>query len=330
MPFKSSATGRLEELDQLTAQVELRGLKALGGDKALRLGQLYREAVALLSRARSRGGDPRELDELNNLVTRAYQYVYSAPERSRSHLRLFATEIPQAVRGNIRIVLLAVLAMTLSALVSAAKVQQDPTSAERLLGHSALSSIGSITERHRDKEEIIDPNQRSFTGSIILVNNVRVAMLAFAMGIVFGVGSLGILIFNGLMLGAFTVAVIQTGGGLDFFGFVAAHGVPELSAVALAGAAGMRLGWSLVDPGDFSRGEALRQAAWDVIRIMMAVVLMLVWAALLEAFLSPNRSLPYSLKFAVAGVEAVALLLYFGLAGREEDARRPLSFARHP
>ncbi|MCC6485199.1 MAG: stage II sporulation protein M [Armatimonadetes bacterium] len=325
MAIKSSATKHLEELDQLTSQVESHGLRSLKGEQVLRLGQLYRQAVSLLARARSRGGDSRELEELNALVSRAYQYVYATPDRS-AHVagQLFTAEIPQAVRRNIRVIALALLAMLLSSLVAAVKVQQDPATAERLMGRSALSSLGFLSQRHRDRQEIIDPDQRSQTGSFILVNNVRVATLAFAMGALAGVGSLLVLIYNGLMLGAFTAAVVQSGGGLDFLGFVAAHGVPELTAIALAGASGIRLGWSLLDPGDYARGEAFRQAAYDVIRIMMAVVLMLVWAALLEAFLSPNRSLPYSLKFTVAGVELLVLGLYFSLAGRGSAQKTPL------
>ncbi len=321
MTANSSERTRTEELQELTVQAERKGLASLDGADILRLGQLYRHCAAQLARQRAREGETAAVLALNQLIGRAYQQIYSAPSRSHRNMPFFTMEIPRAVRANIRAFAVAWLVLFAGAVTGGFKLTQDPDSADILVGRGWSQAVQQVAERHRTHEEVLPEDIRNVGGAMIVTNNLQVAILTFALGAFAGVGSLMFLFRTGAMLGAIGVGVAHAGraASVDFWAFVAAHGVPEITAIVLAGAAGLRLGWAFIAPGDYSRGEAFRQAGNDAIRLVMACFLLLVWAAALEAFVSPNRGIPESFRFAISALEALALVLYFSLGGRRTE-----------
>jgi uncharacterized membrane protein SpoIIM required for sporulation len=147
------------------------------------------------------------------------------------------------------------------------------------------------------------------------VNNVRVAVAAFAGGLTAGALTLYLLVGNGAYLG--TVLAVVQGYGLSggLLTFTAAHGPVELSCIVLSGGAGLRLAWALLRPGDRSRRDALRLAGAQAIRVMLLVVPALGVAGILEAFLSPSDA-PLALKITVGVIAALALWAYIAVVGR--------------
>jgi uncharacterized membrane protein SpoIIM required for sporulation len=123
--------------------------------------------------------------------------------------------------------------------------------------------------------------------SEIFTNNITVTMLAFAGGIAFGLGTAYVLLTNGVLLGAVAGLAVGAGNGRPFFELVTAHGVLELSCIAVAGAAGLRMGWALVHPGYRRRGTALREEARAAVEIVLGTAAWLVVAGLVEGFLTP-------------------------------------------
>ena len=152
-------------------------------------------------------------------------------------------------------------------------------------------------------------------GPLIIVNNVRVAITAFAGGLTGGALTLYLLVANGAFLG--TVLAVVQGYGLagGLLAFTAAHGPLEISCIVLSGGAGLRLAWALLRPGDRSRRDALRLAGAQAIRVMLLIIPALGVAGILEAFLSPSGA-PLGLKIAVGLVAGLALWSYIALVGR--------------
>lgn len=153
-----------------------------------------------------------------------------------------------------------------------------------------------------------------------IMNNIGIAFQTFASGLLFGLGSLFFLFFNGLMIGAVAGHLTQIGSGQTFWSFVIGHGAFELTAITLAGAAGLKLGWALLAPGRWPRSEALRLAARQSVQLVAGAILLLLLAAFVEAYWSSMTSIGSNIKFAVGGGLWLLLASYFALAGRGRHA----------
>ncbi len=148
-------------------------------------------------------------------------------------------------------------------------------------------------------------------------NNVGVAFQCFASGLTAGVGSIFFLVYNGAMGGAVAGYLTERGLGDTFYSFVVTHGSFELTAIVLSGAAGLKLGHSLLAPGRRTRGQSLVRAARECVVVIYGVAAMLVVAAALEAFWSSSAWVPHSVKYGVAAVCWLAVFGYLALQGRD-------------
>jgi uncharacterized membrane protein SpoIIM required for sporulation len=156
--------------------------------------------------------------------------------------------------------------------------------------------------------------------SFYVYNNVGIAFRCFATGILFGLGSIFFLVYNGLMIGVVAGAVGAAGYGRNLFTFIIGHGAFELTAIVISGAAGIAMGYALVDTGPRTRWGSLRAKSGDLFRMIMGAALMLV-AAFIEGFWSPSSVLP-KVKWAVAGGVYLLVLCYLLFAGRAASRRR--------
>ena len=153
--------------------------------------------------------------------------------------------------------------------------------------------------------------------SEILTNNIRVAFLAFALGALFGVGTLYILLMNGVIIGGVLGVCYRANPafGNDLVTFMVAHGVMELTAIFLAGGAGMMIGYALIDPGDLTRGQALKKAGQRATKIVIGCAVILFITGLIEGFLSPSGVAPV-IKYATGILTGLLFFAYVLLAGR--------------
>ena len=148
-----------------------------------------------------------------------------------------------------------------------------------------------------------------------MTNNIRVAVLAFGGGVLFGLATVLVLVENGLLLGATTGLAIRHGIGGALIGFVSPHGGIEMTVIFISGGCGLRLGHALLSPGLISRRAALTAAASKAVPLLFGCVPLLVIAGTLEGFVSPS-GIPQLAKFGI-GLLALALLYsYLLLAGR--------------
>jgi uncharacterized membrane protein SpoIIM required for sporulation len=160
----------------------------------------------------------------------------------------------------------------------------------------------------------IDPASSPMAGSFITQNNIGVAFRAFAGGLPLGLITLLILFTNGMMLGSVGVLIARKGQSAGFWPSIAPHGILELTAIMVAGAAGLMLGWALLHPGDLPRGRALAAAAGDAVRLVAGTIPMFIVAGTIEGFVSFS-SLPVFVKLTVAALSAVGMAYYFSRKG---------------
>jgi uncharacterized membrane protein SpoIIM required for sporulation len=271
----------------------------------LALGRLYRASVADLALARRRfAGDPL-VDRLERLVLRARPVVYGERAR-RGSLRAFVSRgYWLQLREHRAALAVAAAAMFAPALLSAAWAVRDPGAAIGLLP-AAFRGAAAPHVHHLPTGAA---SQAGFASSIF-TNNIGVTFLVFAGGLLFGVGTLYVLAYNGLLLGTLAGLMIQAGTFSVFVRYVVPHGLLELSCISVSGAAGLGMGRVLIDPGLLPRGEALRREARKAVALVLGTAPWLVVAGLTEGFVTP-RGLPLGAALAVGVALAV---LYWSIA----------------
>jgi uncharacterized membrane protein SpoIIM required for sporulation len=274
---------RWEELLALTEEAR-RKPERLGPTRVRRLGELYRAAAADLAFARrSFPGDP-VVERLEALVGRSRHLVYDAPTRRGSVVRFFATDYWRLVAGRPLPLLAAALCLFGAAALAGGWALRDPGAAAGLVP----SEYHAVTEPRPSGDLGLSPDEEARFSSQVFTNNIRVSFLAFATGIAFGIGTAALLVLNGVLLGTVAGLAVEAGNGRTFFELVTAHGVLELSCIVVAGAAGMRLGWAIVEPGRGTRTSALVAEGRRAVAIVAGTVPWFVLAGLVEGFVTPE------------------------------------------
>jgi uncharacterized membrane protein SpoIIM required for sporulation len=309
-----------ERLTAILNKSQLGGLAALSADELNELGRLYRSATSDLAVARRDFAGHRVADYLNGLVARAHGAVYqSRAARRRGIVEFFTIIFPRTFRATWGYTLAAFLMFLLPALASFYVAYRDPAA-----GAALMPGIEDRIQDIRDKREwwkTINEDGRAASASFIMTNNIQVAILAFAGGTLLGVFTLYLLAQNGLMLGIVAGASQALGFAPNLWGFVAAHGMIELSVIFMAGGAGLQLGWSVVRPGLLTRRAALVVAARRAAQLLLGSIPLLAIAGTIEGFISPS-DLPLAAKLAVSFTSGVLMYSYLLLAGREPKHAR--------
>jgi uncharacterized membrane protein SpoIIM required for sporulation len=295
---------------RLGALVERAGgrVARLGADEVLELGALYRSATSDLAVARRDFAQDTVAERLNDVVAAAHALVYSESPASGRRLRRFVTrELPAAARAAMPFTLVAFALVVVPAIVTFAAGLIQPDVAASALSEEARRQIIGRTPGTE-----IPPELRASIGPLIIVNNVTVSIAAFAGGMTAGLYTAYILVLNGTQLGTIFAILQQAGVASSLLTFILAHGFLELSAIFLSGGAGLRLAWAILHPGPRSRGDALRIAGAQSMRVMLLVVVTLVCAGLIEGFVSPTTLLP-AVKAAIGIGTGLALWSYIVL-----------------
>lgn len=279
------------------------------------LGRRYRQVAADLAQARRRfPGDPVTI-RLDRLVLDARPLVYGTVTE-RGSVRSFATTgYWRRVRERPVFLLVAALALWAPAILVGVWAHASPADAGRVAQISPLSSgAGQSAPRDPDTQKITDPVENTAFSAQIFTNNARVALLAYAGGLLGGVGTLGTLIFNGLVLGLVAGLAVEGGYSDSIWRLVVPHGVLELSLITAAGAAGLRTGWALVHPGHRTRVEALSVEGRAGVELALGSAALLVPTGLVEGFVTPRGlSLPAALTVGFAlGAAYWAIVLWRG------------------
>jgi uncharacterized membrane protein SpoIIM required for sporulation len=315
---------RLEELLDRAEQLTEREL----GPEAMRdILRLYRLTSSDLNQARSLTGDPEVLERLNALAGRGYRFIYRSRKSGvagalRRFGQFLSFDVPEAYRKEAWAVGVAAAALLLGALFGFVAVIAHPSSAEDLIPEDfyTQSPKERVNEIETKEERIATIDDAALFGAQLYTHNIRVSFLAFSLSALSLVLGVWILFFNGSLLGAVAATYMMDGVSTFFFAWVGPHGALELPSIVFAGAAGLVAGRALFFPGNLSRGASLRRAFPRVWRMMVGVMLFLVVAGLIEGSFSQfsAKTVPYSLKIAVAVVLHVALLVYLFVPRNQE------------
>ena len=296
--------------------VQGQGLKSLDENGVREFVQEYRELTSDLARLRTatRGTEPAELFYLNRLVASAHSLLYRRRTISLVRLVQFLfVDVPAEIRASVVPIGLATALLLVPVLITSLSVVKKPTLATVLLpaGMLARADSGVARSKSGNSEYIRDPQVlRPMMASRIITNNVQVTFMAFALGISAGVLTVWLLITNGVSIGAVIGLYLSKGIGHLVFGFMAPHGVLELSAIAISGGAGFLLAAGMLIPGERTRRTALAENGRRAVRLVAGSAFLLLFAGTLEGFVSPNAKIPLMAKFAVSAASAVVLALY--------------------
>lgn len=315
---------RWDEYRRLVERAQSDGLEDLGEEGVSRFAADYRATAADLARARTYGASAELIYTLERLVGAGHNLLYRAGGRSLQRLWLWLSGgFPALVRKRWRVVALAAAVLFLPAVVSFAVVDHEPSRARAVLSASMIARAEEAPRREaagRGYVDVPDPYMPLMASGVI-ANNVQVTFAAFAGGILAGLGTLAILLFNGVTLGSVAGLFSAHGAGMQLWSFVLPHGVVELTAIAIAGGAGLWMGSALVLPGRLSRRDALAERGREAVSLLAGTVLLLVLAGVVEGFVSPSP-LPRAAKLAFAALTALVLALYLATAGRGDEAQR--------
>ncbi|MEZ5305929.1 MAG: stage II sporulation protein M [Pyrinomonadaceae bacterium] len=308
--------GNWERLEELLAKTDgVSGMKSLPRAEVREFGELYRRAATDLAIARAETRDQKLISYLNSLVIRTHGKIYRAEAKGfRLIWEFFARDFPVAVRKAWKFIALAAAVELFFMFSGMFLIQND-------IGFADALGLDEIRIMAENNEQwwlgLNDSNEQGAT--MLFTHNIRVSFLSFALGALFCVGSFVILALNGLHFGAVLAICYKTNPafGNALLTFVVGHGLIETFSIYLSAGAGIMIGYALINPGDLSRGDAVRKAGMEAAKIVMGCASVLVVAGIIEGFLSPS-SLPPWIKFTTGFVTFTALIVYLALAGRGE------------
>ncbi|MBN9395620.1 MAG: stage II sporulation protein M [Candidatus Melainabacteria bacterium] len=302
-----------QQLDDLLKTVDKGGLAALDKQALMDIGRLYRMTSADLSRARAMGLSSEVQTYLNLLVVRAHNQVYhNRQNRFKDMWRFLWFGFPRLVQQNILYVLVAFLLMVVPAALSYREMRMDRDFGymELLPGQPLVpDEIWRIVEQKKLWTDS-GADQAGPMAGLIAANNIKVSFSAFCLGFTAGLGTILVLIFNGMHLGTIFGACSYYGMHGKLLTFVAGHGVIELTAIFIAGGAGLMIGKAMLFPGQKTRSYALRDAAYKGMLLACGCAVMLLIAASIEGFVSPRTDINADVKYTVSAATAILLLLY--------------------
>jgi uncharacterized membrane protein SpoIIM required for sporulation len=313
--FRRAREPNWQELERLIDTAEKHGMRALQPGELQRLPQLYRSALSSLSVARAIALDRHLLLYLENLALRAYLAIYSPRTGLLAAGSQFLRAFPVAVYHARWHLLIAFVAFAVGGIAGFALTAGDESWFATLVppglsqGRGAASSRASLLDG-----EIFAPwpglaVSIGIVANFLFSHNTVVGILTFSLGLAAGVPTVLLLAYQGLILGAFLALHYDRGLAVDFLGWVSIHGVTEISAVLLCGAAGLVIADKILFPDRYSRVDSLALHGRAAAEIAVGAVLMLFVAALLEGGLRQLvASTPW--RFTIAAATAIGWLAY--------------------
>lgn len=284
----------------------------------------YRRLCQHLALAQTRGYSSYLVDPLQQLALRGHQQMYRHRSQLTANVLSFVLAgFPRLVREQWRFVLIASLLFFGSLVGIALLVYLFPNLIYSIVSPQQVAEMQGMynpdaSRLGRAAERASSEDWMMF--GYYVMHNIGIAFQTFAAGLLFGLGSVFFLIFNGLIIGAISGHLTEIGYGQTFWSFVIGHGAFELTAIALAGAAGLQLGWALIAPGHLTRSESLRLAARKSVQMLCGVMVFLLIAAFIEAYWSSTTQITPWVKYLVGGVLWLLVAVYLALAGRTAHA----------
>jgi uncharacterized membrane protein SpoIIM required for sporulation len=318
-------------LEEIVERVENSGPMTLSDDEAVTFGRLYRRAASDLNQAQTFVSGEATVRFLNDLVARAYLAIYGKdPVRPWAAIVWLIRVYPAVFRRNLRPLALATLLCLAGLAFGYLASRFDAATARAHLLPSQMAMIQPRGEGEDDPTPLQSTGEFAAFSSFLFTNNLQVSLVAFALGIVLGVGTVWLMFSNGVLLGAIGALFIEAGQLRTFATSVLPHGVLELPAILIAGGAGLVLAQGVLRARPWPRSEELARAGKEALLLVAGCVPLLLAAAILEAYVAraPDWFLSAGVKLGVAGVVGLLFAAYTCLGGRDNGAARAFHVSR--
>jgi len=308
-----------DELGALLDDLERpRRQRRLDSESRGRLPMLYRQLCNQYALARSRRYSPALEAQLHDLVLRGHRNLYRRGGAGLWRLLGFVSAgFPQALRRNSRYFWLATALFLTPALLVGGFCYVEPELIYSVLDETQVSDLESMYDPLNHKPGR-SPGRSSETDFVMfgyyISNNISIGFRTFAGGILLGLGSVLLLVFNGVVLGGVAGHLTRIGYQDTFWPFVSGHGALELTAIVICGAAGLILAHAIIAPGQLTRLESLKREAAEALKLVLGAAFMLLLAAFVEAFWS-SSGVTNALKYGVAALLWLLVMIYLGFAG---------------
>ena len=313
-----------QELEKVLDKLEKDPLFRMEIDDVKRFHYLYRRVSSDLGKLHTFASEPEIRAYLESLVARAYGETFES--RRKPHkiapLKWFFKTFPCTFRRHIKAFWLSMAITILGVAFGGLALTFDPDAKEVLMPFPHLQT--EPEERVKEEEARVnsDLNEgKSTFSTYLMTNNIRVSVFVFGLGMTFGVGTIILLFYNGVILGAIVLDYILAGETTFLAGWLLPHGAIEIPSILVAGQAGLVLARALIGwDNRLNLRMRLRQVSSDLLTLIMGLALMLVWAGFVEAFLSQYHEpvIPYTFKIAFGLVELTLLTVFLLKAGKEK------------
>lgn len=313
------------ELEQQISRLENDPGYKLDLERLKRFHYLYQHTSADLAKLMTFSAESDMHRYLENLVSRAYSLIHET--RSKRHrfrpVQFFLQDFPRTVRRHIRALWVSLAVTLIGCLFGGLVVYLDPGTKEILLPFEHLQQSPSerVAKEEKTKEDRLKGHKTTFS-AFLMTHNIRISIFVLALGMTWGIGTLLLLFYNGVILGAVAFDYIAGGQTKFLLGWLLPHGSIEIPAILLAGQAGLVLAKALIGWGQpVTLGDRLRAIANDLMMMIYGIALLLTWAGLIEAFFSQYHEpvIPYEVKIGFGLVELILLILFIGWSGRKAD-----------
>lgn len=280
----------------------------------------YRRLCQQLALARKRGYSPVVTARLQALMQRGHNLLYRTPApRWQRAVEFLLADFPRLVRSEAACMWAALALFVVPLVTMFALLQFYPELIHGLMSPQEVAQLERMYEPSSDRHKLgRDSGSDWYMFGVYIMNNISIGLRTFASGLLAGVGTILVLILNGVGIGAAFGHLQHIGSGDPLWRFVAGHAPFELTAIVLAGGAGLRLGFNLIAPGQRSRIDALVVAGRKGARLCLGIAFMLLVAAFIEAFWSSTQSIPASIKYTVSGVLWTLVFLWLWRGGRNQ------------
>jgi uncharacterized membrane protein SpoIIM required for sporulation len=320
-----------QELEIFLNRIEDNPGGGLNLEQAKQLHYLYERTSADLAKLVTFSAEPELRRYLEALVARAYAEIHETRDKRRRFAAIawFMRTLPQTFRRHVKAFYLSLATVLIGAAFGGFAVAFDPEAKQAVMPEMFANHLGDPAERVRREEQAKHtPTAGQLTpfSTQLMTHNIRQGINALALGMTAGIGTLIVLFYNGVILGVISVDYVAAGQTKFLLAWLMPHGVIEIPAFIIAGQTGLVLANALIGWGRRERlAQRFRTVAPDLVTLIGGMALMLVWAGLVEAFLSQYHEplVPYWSKIAFGGVELVLLVLFLARAGRKAEVAQP-------
>ncbi len=304
-----------QRLDELVG-VAQSGVRKLSAEELDELIALYQRTSGHLSLVRTNYREPAVVAELTRVLARARGVIYRPRSNPVASLGRFVSQtFPAAVWAIRWTAAVAALAFLVPAFVVGVWLTNDQTARE-----SAIPAETAALIAEREFADYYSSDAAANFQANVTTNNIRVSLLSFASGVLLGVPTLLLLMFNGFHVGQMGAVMHAYGQGPQFWGLITPHGLLEITSLLLAGAAGLRLGWAIISPGDRRRGDVLSEEGLRSVTVALGLVVTFAIAGFVEAWVTPS-ALPTAARVGIGALIEVAFVLYVVTFGRAAAAQ---------